>query len=237
MTAPRALASPASLKGVLAARDAAAALEDGFVHVGIECDQLPLADGGEGTIDALCDEWDQYTVHDAFGRTRFARVGRRDHGVVVEAAQVIPFDPSGHDVMHASSRGLGELLGLSRGRAEDTVAPPEPILRRLSGGEVAILEVADLFNASTYRRTVGGIAKSLGQAQASIVALSGDAGEMAVTVAWDLSWYQYRVSPDSGQPVRLESRGHELDELEDTFKEWNAHVEDEGRLVPEIARL
>ena len=53
MPAPRALASPASLKGVLAARDAAAALEDGFVHVGIECDQLPLADGGEGTLAVL----------------------------------------------------------------------------------------------------------------------------------------------------------------------------------------
>ena len=67
--------------------------------------------------------------------------------------------------------------------------------------------------------------------------LSGTAGEMAVTVAWDLSWYQYRVSPDSGQPVRLERRGHELDELEDSYKDWNAHVEDEGRLVPDIARL
>jgi glycerate kinase len=84
------------------------------VHVGIECDQLPLADGGEGTIDALCDEWDECPVHDAFGRLRTARVGRRDHGVVVEAAQVIPFDPSGHDVMHASSRGLGELLAQLR---------------------------------------------------------------------------------------------------------------------------
>lgn len=133
-------------------------------------------------------------------------------------------------------RGLGELLRLSRG-SDETIAPPEPILRRLSGDEVALLEAADLFNASTYRRTVGGIAKSLGEAQASIVALSGDSGEMAVTVAWDLSWYQYRVSPDSGQPVRLERRGHELDELEETFKAWNAHVEPEGRLVPEIARL
>ena len=133
-------------------------------------------------------------------------------------------------------RGLGELLGLSRG-SDETIAPPEPILRRLSGDEVALLEAADLFNASTYRRTVGGIAKSLGEAQASIVALSGDSGEMAVTVAWDLSWYQYRVSPDSGQPVRLERRGHELDELEETFKAWNAHVEPEGRLIPEIARL
>ncbi len=148
-----------------------------------------------------------------------------------------PTSPAIVDDRKRRRRGLGELLGLSRGRAEDTVAPPEPILRRLSGDEVAILEVADLFNASTYRRTVGGIAKSLGPAQASIVALSGDTGEMAVTVAWDISWYQYRVSPDSGQPVRLERRGHELDELEVTFKEWNAHVEDEGRLVPEIARL
>jgi hypothetical protein len=53
----------------------------------------------------------------------------------------------------------------------------------------------------------------------------------------DPSWYQYRVTPEAGQPVRLERRGHELDELEDSFKQWNARVEDEGRLVPEIARL
>jgi hypothetical protein len=134
-------------------------------------------------------------------------------------------------------RGLPELLGLRRSTAEAAVTPPEPILRRLSDDEVALLEAADLFNGSTYRRTVGGIRKSLGEAHASIVPLSGTAGEMAVTVAWDLSWYQYRVSPDSGQPVRLERRGHELDELEESFKAWNANVEDEGRLVPEIARL
>ncbi|HVH50535.1 MAG TPA: hypothetical protein VM690_00185 [Gaiellaceae bacterium] len=133
-------------------------------------------------------------------------------------------------------RGITDFLGFGRSTTE-TIVPSEPILRRLSGAEVALLEAADLFNASTYRRTVGGIAKSLGEARASIVALSGDAGELVVTVAWDLSWYQYRVSPESAQPVRLERRGHELDELEESFKDWNAHVEDEGRLVPEIARL
>ncbi len=84
---------------------------------------------------------------------------------------------------------------------------------------------------------MGGIAKSLGEARASIVSMSGVAGELAVTVAWDLSWYQYRVSPDSAQPVRLERRGHELDELEAGFKDWNTRVEDEGRLVPDIARI
>ena len=133
-------------------------------------------------------------------------------------------------------RTLPELLGLKRSH-EEALVPSEPILRRLSEQEVAVLEAAELFNGSTFRRTVGGIAKSLGSANASLVPLTGTAGEMAVTVAWDLSWYQYRVSPDSAQPVRLERRGHELEELEDSFKDWNAHVEDEGRLVPDIARL
>jgi hypothetical protein len=134
-------------------------------------------------------------------------------------------------------RNLVEFLGLTRASDEEALAQQEPILRRLSEGEVALLEAADLFNGSAYRRTVGGIAKSLGDPLASIVPLSGTSGELAVTVAWELSWYQYRVSPDSAQPVRLERRGHELDQLDEGFKDWNAQVEDEGRLVPAIARL
>ena len=157
-----------------------------------------------------------------------------EHGWLKEGT---PTTPTISGDKRRRRRGLPDLLGIRRSSGEDTIAPPEPILRRLSGTEVALLEAADLFNGSTYRRTVGGIAKSLGDARASIVPLSGDAGELAVTVAWDLSWYQYRVSPESAQPVRLERRGHELEELEEGFKAWNAHVEDEGRLVPEIARL
>jgi hypothetical protein len=157
-----------------------------------------------------------------------------EHGWLKEGTPTTPTIPADR---RRKRRGLAELLGLRRNGADEAITPPEPILRRLSVDEVALLEAADLFNSSTYRRTVGGIAKSLGDAKASIVPLSGDAGELAVTVAWDLSWYQYRVSPESAQPVRLERRGHELEELEDGFKDWNAHVEDEGRLVPEIARL
>ena len=61
--------------------------------------------------------------------------------------------------------------------------------------------------------------------------------EVVLTVAWDISWYQYRVSPDSDNPVRLEGRGHDPDELEGAFAEWNAHVLEDGRVVPDIARL
>jgi hypothetical protein len=156
-----------------------------------------------------------------------------EHGWLKEGTPTTPLVPGERK---RRRRGLGDLLGLRRENSE-ALAPAEPILRRLSSDELALLEAADLFNSSTYRRTVGGIAKSLGGAKASIIPLTGDAGELAVTVAWDLSWYQYRVSPDSAQPVRLERRGHELEELEETFKAWNAHVEEDGRLVPEIARL
>src|SRR6186997_1851703 len=55
---------------------------------------------------------------------------------------------------------------------EEPVAS-EPILRRLSEHELAIVEAADLFNASAFRRTIAGIAKSLGSPKASIVPLSG----------------------------------------------------------------
>ena len=48
----RALACPASLKGVLSARDAAAALAEGL-RSWAEVDELPVADGGEGTLDVL----------------------------------------------------------------------------------------------------------------------------------------------------------------------------------------
>jgi glycerate 2-kinase len=110
MPAPSALACPASLKGVLTAREAAAALEDGFADAGVDCVPLPLADGGEGTVDALCDLVGYVEAADAFGRPRNARVGRRDGATFVEAAEVIPLVSDRLDVMQASSRGFGELI-------------------------------------------------------------------------------------------------------------------------------
>ena len=113
----------------------------------------------------------------------------------------------------------------------------EPILRRLSEPEQAVVGAADIFNASAHRRTIGGVAKSLGPPNASIVRLSGVSGDLVITVAWDISWYQYRVTPDSAQPVRLAERGVDPSELEPAFTDWNARVEADGRLVPAIARV
>ena len=131
---------------------------------------------------------------------------------------------------------LAAFLGVARPAAEEPVAS-EPVLRRLSENELALVEAADLFNASQFRRTVGGIAKSLGVPDVSVIPLSGVNPDVVVTVAWEISWYQYRITADSPQPVRLAGRGQELGELEDSFTAWNAHMEDDGRIVPDIARL
>jgi len=128
---------------------------------------------------------------------------------------------------------LGSFLGV-RGPAAPIAS--EPFLRRLSEAELAIVEAADRFNASQYRRTVGGIAKSLGSPSVSIHPLSGVNADVVVTVAWDISWYQYRVTADSA-PVRLAERGHDPAELEASFTDWNAHLEEDGRVVPDVARL
>ena len=108
----RALASPASLKGVLTAAEAAAALARGLRSAGAEAEELPLADGGEGTAEVLGARVVRLErVPDAFGREREAPIRELPDGTaVVESAEVIPLDPSRLDVRAASSRGLGELI-------------------------------------------------------------------------------------------------------------------------------
>ena len=81
------------------------------------------------------------------------------------------------------------------------------------------------------------MARSLGEPQASIVPISGVSGEMVVTVAWEISWYQYRVLPEAAQPVRLAERGHDVGEVEPRFRAWNARLSDDSRLMPDIARV
>ena len=146
----RALACPASLKGVLSAREAAAALAEGL-RSWAEVDELPVADGGEGTLDvlhaALGGEWREAEVPDAFGRSRVARWLQLPRGVaVVEAAEAIPLDQERLDPFAASSRGVAEVI-----RA---VGRPRELLVCLGGtanvdGDADLLAVLDELPAPT----------------------------------------------------------------------------------------
>ena len=142
MPSVRALACPASLKGVLSAGEAAAAVAEGL-SAWAAVEMLPVADGGEGTLDvlhnALGGEWHAADVPDAFGRRRRARWLELPHELaVVEAAEAIPLDPARLDPLAASSRGLGELI--------QAVGRPRELLVALGGtanvdGGAGLLEV------------------------------------------------------------------------------------------------
>ena len=124
-----ALACPASLKGVLAASQAATALAEGLRAGGASVRELPVADGGEGTAEtlraALGGAWHEADVHDAFGRPRRARwlllpdgtggrrIGRRSPQL----------DPERLDPLAASSRGLRRARR-RRARGRAVRAPP-----------------------------------------------------------------------------------------------------------------
>src|SRR6266480_4459534 len=153
-----------------------------------------------------------------------------DYGWLKEGSPTTP-------VVNETRRRKIGLLGALFEPRRPSVDPvvDEPILRRLSQSERAMVEAAELFNETAFRRTVSGIAKSLGEPRASIVPLSGVNAEVVLTVAWDISWYQYRITPESGQPVRLAERGHDPRELETMFTSWNARLTPDGRIVPNIS--
>lgn len=117
----RVLVAPDSFKGSLDARGAAAAMAAGLrdsLGDRLTIDMVPLADGGEGTLDALLARDGATERHtatiDALGRPRSARWGRLlDGTAVIEAAEANGL-PLVHDVplrpLDAGSEGVGMIV-------------------------------------------------------------------------------------------------------------------------------
>jgi hypothetical protein len=154
-----------------------------------------------------------------------------DHGWVREGHAVSPALQQ-HTRRRRQKTLWQTLLGAREEAAEPVVT--EPVLRRLSDDELALVEAADLFNQSTFRRTVAGVSRSLGPPKVSIIPLPGVNAETVLTFAWDITWYQYRVTPDASQPVRIADRGHDIAEVEETYAQWNARFDESDRLVPDL---
>ncbi len=157
-----------------------------------------------------------------------------DHGWVREGHAVSPALQQ-HTRRRRQKTLWQTLLGAREEATEPVVA--EPVMRRLSDDELTLVEAADLFNQSTFRRTVAGVARSLGEPRVSIVPLPGVNAETVLTFAWDITWYQDRVTPEAAQPVRIADRGHDIAEVEDTYAQWNARFDESDRLVPHLATV
>jgi hypothetical protein len=87
------------------------------------------------------------------------------------------------------------------------------------------------FNSSEVGRTVAGLTRTLGQPRASVGASAGASGEVRVTIAWELSWYQWGVDiGDELRPVFELGKGGEIDQLDAAARQWNALVAADGKL-------
>jgi hypothetical protein len=88
------------------------------------------------------------------------------------------------------------------------------------------------FNASEAGRTVSGLVRTLGMPSASVGASAGATNEVRVTVAWELSWYQWGVDvSDAMRPVVALGKGSEIDQLDPAARQWNASALEGGRIV------
>jgi glycerate kinase len=106
---------PDKFRGSLDAHEAAAALADGVRRVGRLAVPLPLADGGEGTLDVLCpapSSRRSARVTGPLGATIDAEWGMRGDAAVVEMARAsgLALVQGSNDPLRATTFGTGELV-------------------------------------------------------------------------------------------------------------------------------
>lgn len=110
----RVVAAPDKLRGTATARDAARAICRAATRVGWACDEVPMADGGEGTLDALGGPNRTTTVTGPLGAPVEAHWRLDGRTAVIEMAAASGLElaggADGNDPIAASTAGTGELI-------------------------------------------------------------------------------------------------------------------------------
>ena len=113
----RVVAAPDKFRGTATAAEVAAAVGRAAAAAGWDCDQVPVADGGEGTIDALGGANRTTTVRGPLGEPVEAawRLDRRTAVIEMAAASglLLAGGPDANDPIAADTHGTGELIQLA----------------------------------------------------------------------------------------------------------------------------
>jgi glycerate kinase len=115
------LIAPDKFKGTLNAREVAEHIAQGLLDVlpDAQIEMVPMADGGEGTAQVICDSrgcsWVECKAHDAFGREIDARYGWIDQEKLAvmemsEAAGMRRLAENERDPIRATTFGVGEMI-------------------------------------------------------------------------------------------------------------------------------
>jgi hypothetical protein len=115
----------------------------------------------------------------------------------------------------------------------DPVDAPEPVP---TGTTVA--EALRAFNRSDHRRTVAGLTRTLGppRATALVVKGNGSGDTVRLTIAWEITWYQWEVAASGrGHEVRESGKGETIDQLRTPDRAWNLMAAADGTLEEKTA--
>ena len=115
------LVAPDKFKGALNAREVAENIANGLLSVlpDAQIDIVPMADGGEGTAEAICEArgccWLECKAHDPLGREIDARYGWIEHEKLAvmemsEAAGMRRLAETQRDPIRATTFGVGEMI-------------------------------------------------------------------------------------------------------------------------------
>ena len=124
---------------------------------------------------------------------------------------------------------------------EEPVAPPRARSRPKdprrvhavpTTAEVKVERALELFNDSDHQRTIAGLRRTLGDPWISALPDEEQASAVSVVVAWELSWYRYRVDlGDESQPVMMLDKGEEIEQIDEYLREWNAALDKSDRVL------
>jgi hypothetical protein len=116
-------------------------------------------------------------------------------------------------------------------RTERRRKDPRHVRAVPTNSQVKIERALEMFNGSEHTRTISGIARTLGLPWVSAIPSTEAPSEVEVVVAWELSWYRYRIDlGDERDPVTVLDKGQEIEELDESQREWNAFANEDGHL-------
>jgi len=114
----------------------------------------------------------------------------------------------------------------------ETPRDPRHVRAVPTTADVKVERALELFNNSEHARSIAGIMRSLGEPWVAAAPDIAAPSQVDILVAWELSWYRYRVDlGDAGEAVVLLAKGEELDQLEGEAPGWNVQASPDGRLA------
>lgn len=123
-----------------------------------------------------------------------------------------------------------------RERRREQPQDPRHVRAVPTTAEAKVERALELFNGSEHQRVVAGVARTLGYPWATALPDADSPSSVTVVVAWELSWYRYRIDlGDAAEPVSLQEKGEEMENIDEALRHWNAGLDADGKLGVEGA--